>query len=136
MAASSVFQVLKHHTNEAVQNVVCTSNSYCFGQAAAELNSEETFVEPTNRHSYPRKPCRIVVVNEDKHLVQIMDAYQKLQSDKLLAEIVPLPNAFQTCVPTNPSVATRTIKDIDQLMEVCGKPYIAVKFTPVPMVQL
>ena len=119
-AASSVFQVLKVHANEAVQSLVSTSNSYCFDRAAAELNREETVVEPTNPRSYPTKPCRIVVVNEDEHLTQIMDAYQKLQSDGLSAEIVSLPNAFQTCVPTNPRVVTRTIKDIDRLMEVCG----------------
>ena len=118
-AASSVFQVLKDHANEAVQSLVSTSNSYCFDRAAAELSREETVVEPTNPRSYPTKPCRIVVVNEDEHLTQIMDAYQKLQSDGLSAEIVSLPNAFQTCVPTNPSVVTRTIKDIDRLMEVC-----------------
>ena len=124
-AASSVFQVLKDHANEAVQSLVSTSNSYCFDRAAAELNREETVVEPTNPRSYPTKPCRIVVVNEDEHLTQIMDAYQKLHSDGLSAEIVSLPNAFQTCVPTNPSVVTRTIKDIDRLMEVLyrGKIY-------------
>ena len=112
--------MLKDHANEAVQCLVSTSNSYCFDRAAAELNREETVVERTNPRSYPTKPCRIVVVNEDEHLTQIMDAYQKLQSDGLSAEIVSLPNAFQTCVPTNPSVVTRTIKDIDRLMEVCG----------------
>ena len=67
-AASSVFQVLKDHANEALQSSVSTSNSYCFGRAAAELNREETVVEPTNPRSYPTKPCRIVVVNEDEHL--------------------------------------------------------------------
>ena len=76
-AASSVFQVLKDHANEAVQSLVSTSNSYCFDRAAAELNREETVVEPTNPLSYPTKPCRIVVVNEDEHLTQIMDAYIK-----------------------------------------------------------
>ena len=118
--ASSVFQVLKDHTNEAVQNVVCTSNSYCFGQAAAELNREETFVELQIPALIQGSPAKLLWSTKTSTSCKSWMSIKSYNQVRLSAKIVPLLNAFQTCVPTNPSVITRTIKDIDRLMEVCG----------------
>ena len=87
-AAATLFQPLKDDANSCVQNLVNVSNTYCLTRAMDELCEEEDV--PEGRRLYPTKPCRIVVANTAEFLIGMTNAYERLQSDGLVADITTL----------------------------------------------
>ena len=57
-AAATLFQKLKDHANNFVQNLVNPSNAYCLTPAKYELREDVDL--PENGRLNPAKPCRIV----------------------------------------------------------------------------
>ena len=116
--ASSLFQILKDHSCDTVRHLVTTSNTYCYQHAVLELENEGNRLESTS-HSFSSKPCRIVVVNESEMLQKMTKAFERLQSDGLVADLVAIPNPEEVILPTNESDLTKTIRDIDRIMQLC-----------------
>ena len=115
---SSLLQVLKEHSNDGVDNLVQASNAYCYRRAMSEYDEAES---SNALHSLPSKPCRIVVVNEQEMLTKMMTAFERLQSDGLKADFVSLPNPSALQLPTDANEITKTIRDIDRVMELCNQ---------------
>ena len=101
--SSSILQVLKDHSNESVQSLVEASNAYCYRRPMSEC-------------------VVIIVVNEQELLTRTMQAFERLESDGLKADLISLPNPTDTVLlPTDASEVTQTIRDIDRLMELCDQ---------------
>ena len=115
---SSLLQVLKDHSNVTVQNLLETSNTYCYRRAMNELHQHNI---QQQQHSFPSKPCRLVLVNEEEMLEQMTQAFERLQSDGLIADFVTMPNPNAEMLPTDASEVTQTIRDIDRVMELCDQ---------------
>ena len=117
-SASRLFHVLKDHANEAVQNLVRESNTFCFRRAITDMR-EQDLPAPEEPRSYPTKACRIVIVNVTEHQTHMTEAHRNLESDGLVAKIISLLNVTDTTRETNVSDLTQTIKDIDRVMQLC-----------------
>ena len=116
--ASSLFQVLKDHSNETVDNLVATSNTYCYQRAMSEYDDAAS-ADPS--HSFSSKPCRIVLVNEEDMLPRMINAFDQLESDGLKADFISARNTNTVTLPTDASDITKTIRDIDRIMEMCDQ---------------
>ena len=112
--ASSLFQVLKDHSNETVDSLVAASNTYCYQRAMDDYDDAPS-ANPS--HSFSSKPCRIVVVNEEEMLSTIINAFERLESDGLKADFITVLNTNTVMLPTDASEITKTIRDIDRTME-------------------
>ena len=62
-------------------------------------------------------------------LQKMTKAFDRLQSDGLVADIATISNPEEVIVPTNESDLTKTIRDIDRIMQLCAMPCIEVTFT-------
>lgn len=117
-SSSSLFQILQDHSCDIVRDLLTTSNRYCYQRAVLELQNEENPLESTS-HCFSSKPCRIVVVNESGMLQKMTRAFDRLQPDDLVADLVTMSNPEEVIVPTNESELTKTIRDIDRIMQLC-----------------
>ena len=105
-AAATLLQVLKDHANTCVQNLVNASNTYCFARAMDELSEDKDVLE--SGRLYSTKPCRIVVVNTVEFLIGMTNAYERLQSDGLVADMTTLRNPNPHTLVTNASDLSKT----------------------------
>ena len=128
-SASTLFQVLKDHANEAVQNLVRASNTFCFRCTITDMR-EQDLPAPERPRSYATKACRIVIVNVTEHQTHMTEAHRNLESDGLVAEIVSLPNVIDTTRETNVSDLSQTIKNIDRVMQLRDHASYRGKSTP------
>ena len=117
-AAATLLQVLKDHANTCVQNLVNASNTYCLARAMDELSEDEDV--PESGRLYSTKPCRIVVVNTVEFLIGMTNAYERLQSDGLVADMTTLSNPNPHTLVTNASDLTKTFRDIQTAMQLCN----------------
>ena len=83
-AARDLFQVVKDHDNDRMEEMFRTSNSYCYLQAREELVSDtdgsrrEKDQEETRPRHFPDTLCRLLVVNDRELLPQLQEAHRKL----------------------------------------------------------
>ena len=121
-AARQLFQALKDHNNNEIQQMLDVSNVYCY-RSCAETSSDEEDDENDHEMDFthlPNVPCRVFVVNESELLDRVATAVSRLQSDGLVIEMA---NSFTVNIngpafSSNNDVA-KLIKKIEKCMKIC-----------------
>ena len=121
-AARQLFQALKDHNNNEIQQMLDVSNAYCY-RSCAETSSDEEDDENDHEMDFthlPNVPCRVFVVNESEFLDRVATAVSRLQSDGLVIEMA---NSFAVNIngpafSSNNDVA-KLIKKIEKCMKIC-----------------
>ena len=117
-AARQLFNVIKDHNNQSVQQMLDISNTYCCENAErsssdSQLDHDDGTQAQTNH--FPIVPCCLVCVNQREFCERLTISADKLVSDGMkpyLAERVVCDTA---CFSSTNDVA-RTIKNIEQIM--------------------
>ena len=86
-AAKQLFQVIKDHNTEAVQEMLDVSNVYCYQEAGASSDSPDSDDEDICPRHFPTVPCLTIVVNQLEHCATIQRAIERLRSDGLVVDI-------------------------------------------------
>ena len=79
-AAKQLFQMIKDHNNEAVQEMLDLSNVYCYQEAADSSDDPDSGDEDICPSHFRTVPCAIVVVKQREHCVAIQRAVERLRS--------------------------------------------------------
>ncbi|CAB4008241.1 Hypothetical predicted protein [Paramuricea clavata] len=120
-AARQLFQVVKDHNNQSIQDMIDVSNTYCYRNASvesseAESEDEEEYEEFHPKH-FPTVPCCFVIVNHGGFLQEFDSAIKKLESDGLVVETT-LDTELETVAPgTCSNDVISTIRKIERVME-------------------
>ena len=120
-AARQLFQVVKDHNNQSIQDMIDVSNTYCYRNASvesseAESEDEEEYEEFHPKH-FPTVPCCFVIVKHGGFLQAFESAIKKLESDGLVVETT-LDTELETVAPgTCSNDVISTIRKIERVME-------------------
>ena len=122
-ASNEVFQVLKDHKNAMVAEMLTKSNAVCLSESIENLDGEyqcsQGDVEIQNTRSFPKSPCRMVVVDEEYGFV-VQNAVRKLVNDGFVMELESLSKLRRRReLVTAPSDLTTTILEVGKIMELC-----------------
>ena len=121
-AAKRLFQVVKDHNNNTIQEMLHISNVYCYKNSEgtpSDDDEEDDEPEFASIH-FPNVPCCIIVVNESEFRDRMATAVTKLESDGLVVDI------GDACVVKfgNPPFSSNNdvaalIDNIDKCMKLC-----------------
>jgi hypothetical protein len=121
-AAKQLFQVVKDHSNNTIQEMLQISNVYCYKNSEgtpSDDDEEDDQPEFASTH-FPNVPCCIIVVNESEFRDGVAKAVTKLESDGL---VVDLGNACVVKLDNPPFSSNNDvaalINNIDKCMKLC-----------------
>jgi hypothetical protein len=119
-AARQLFQVVKDHNNDSIQEMLNISNVYCYEQvdeSTDEEGSEEQEITPTH---FPLCPCSLVVVNQREYAQPIYEAVEKLRSDGLVIDVdVSRDDSFLPSTEMGCNEVAAVIKKVEKAMKLC-----------------
>ena len=119
-AAKQLFQVIKDHNKEAVQEMLDFSNVYCYQEAADSSDDPDSDDEDICPNHFPTVPCAIVVVNQREHCAAIQRAVERLRSDGLVVDIdVSHDDSFLHPNEIGSNEVSAVIKKIEKTMKLC-----------------
>mgnify|MGYP002803952926 FL=1 len=120
-AARQLFQVVKDHNNASIQEMLNSSNVYCYRNAGDTSRDDEldSDVEFSSNH-FPNRPCVLMVVNQSDFGTSIPAAVEKLQSDGLVVDIGS-PRVLNLENPSSSSTSdvVTIIQKIERCMKLC-----------------
>ncbi|CAB3995433.1 sperm receptor for egg jelly-like [Paramuricea clavata] len=118
-AARQLFQVVKDHNNEAIQEMLDVSNVYCYQNVVGsdEEDSEDEEIRPTH---FPTSPCALVIVNQREFSERILAAAERLRSDGLVVDIdMSREDSFRRPTEMDTSDVSAIITKIEKTMRLC-----------------
>jgi hypothetical protein len=118
-AARQLFQVVKDHNNEAIQEMLDVSNVYCYQNVVGtdEEDSEDEEITPTH---FPTSPCALVVVNQREFSERILAAAERLRCDGLVLDIdMSREDSFRRPTEIDTSDVSAIITKIEKAMRLC-----------------
>jgi hypothetical protein len=118
-AARQLFQVVKDHNNETIQEMLDISNVYCYQHVVGtdEEDSEDEEITPTH---FPTSPCALVVVNQREYSEPICEAAKRLRSDGLVVDIdMSREDSFGRPTEIDTSEVSAIITKIEKAMRLC-----------------
>ena len=104
-AARQLFNVVKDHNNDSIQQMLDVSSVYCFrnAQESSSDSDEDDVDEVLHSQSarFPLVPCCLFVVNVHEFGEQLTTAMARLQSDGLVVEMAKGPRVQldNSCLP-------------------------------------
>jgi len=122
--ARQLFQVLKDHKNESIQEMVNESNTYCHGAAcdlASEVESEDDSDDEFYPVHFPAIPCVLVIANHQGYLCEFKTAIEKLELDGLVFETTHKNESHVAIEPAQPSnELISTVRKVERVMVLCS----------------
>ena len=118
-AARQLFQVVKDHDNETIQEMLDVSNVYCYQHAVGtdEEDSEDEEITPTH---FPTSPCALVVVNQREYSEPICKTAERLRSDGLVVSIdMSREDSFARPTEIDTSDVSAIITKIEKAKRLC-----------------
>ena len=102
-AARQLFQTVKDHKNESIQDMVDISNTYCYQNAAGLSDSEDEEDEDFCPVHFPTANCCFVLVNHRGYVENMEKALRQLQSDGLVVhtQLLDQCNNISSAAPCN-----------------------------------
>ena len=120
-AARQLFQTVKDHNNESIQDMVDISNTYCYRNAAGSSDSDSEDEEDEDFYPvhFPTANCCFVLVNHRGYVENMEKALRQLQSDGLVVhtQLLDQCNNISSAAPCNE--VTATIRKIERVMQLC-----------------
>lgn len=119
-AATTLFQVVKDHNNQAVQEMCDMSNTVCYTMSAATTSDEGETSQQNEPSHYPTCPCRVVVVNEVEFNGKLQSATTNLVADGMRLHIDSLGHLSERSSSlTSTTEFTETLMKIEKMMRLC-----------------
>ncbi|CAB4024379.1 Hypothetical predicted protein [Paramuricea clavata] len=121
-AAKQLFQVVKDHSNNTIQEMLQISNAYCYknSEGTPSDDDEEDYEPKFVSNHFPNVPCCIIVVNESEFGDRVATAVTKLESDGL---VVDLGNACVVKLDNPPFSSNNDVAALINNIDKCMKLY-------------
>ena len=134
-----VFQVIKDHSNGAVQKMVQESNQFCAAKHIAEIVKDMTKKEVEDKFGYaadksiPEDPkfhllCRLVIVNENEFGEKLREIAVEMRNDGLCLFVDVIENPVKVSIRDSPpSDFFKTVDEINRAMMTFSNPHVLYK---------
>lgn len=121
-AARQLFQTVKDHNNDSIQDMVDISNIYCYRNvedSSSDIDSDDEEDEEFYPVHFPTALCCFVLVNHRGYVETMEKAIRQLRSDGLVVhtQLLDLSDKTPSAAPCNE--VTATIRKIERVMQLC-----------------